>query len=89
MRGNCRNDFGSVACSKGYCLGSFGDEGVGKGGSCIGAYEVVVVVVVTTLQDGSDLSHAYTRTRGTYVVVLTEGARYNEGLGVVFMPVRR
>lgn len=51
-RGNWRKLLGNVACSSGYSLGSVGSVGEGKGGNWIGAYVVVVVVVVTTLDKG-------------------------------------
>lgn len=46
---NSRTDFGNAARSSGYCLGSFGDSGGGSGGRGMGAYVVVVCVVVVTL----------------------------------------
>lgn len=51
--------------------------GDGKGGNWIGAYVVVVVVVVTTLER-AQLRGKTTRI-GTYVVVLTDGWRTTLG----------
>jgi hypothetical protein len=46
---NSSSDFGNLAFNSGYCFGSVGTGGGGKGGREIGAYEVVVTVVVVTL----------------------------------------
>jgi hypothetical protein len=47
--GNLERFLGRVASSSGYCFGSLGELGWGKGGISIGWYVVVVVVVVVTL----------------------------------------
>jgi hypothetical protein len=48
---NSSSDFGNLACNNGYCFGSVGTGGGGNGGREIGAYEVVVTVVVVTLNE--------------------------------------
>lgn len=51
----------------------------------MGAYVVVVVVVVTTLQDTRVSEFTPQPPEHTHVVVLTEGARKRDGRGWVFI----
>ena len=81
---NSRIDFGSAACSNGYCFPSLGEDGGGRDGSGIGAYVVVVVVVVVTLSQSQPACQLQgnlrnTPARVTHTVVFTDGASTIDG----------
>lgn len=80
-----------MALSRGYCFGSFGGEGGGSCGKGIGAYEVVVVVVVTTLRTCCKGLKWGPQKKNTNLVVLIEGGKTSSGreLEAIAMPVGR